>query len=139
MLAGHNMSGSVALLLSPYLSNNFRVSNVWLLCLCHLCFFSHILHLTENRVCLHYKDQPITLMYVGLFVKSHFYLILNKLEFAWQNLVKVSNIKFYEYSPIGRRLVLCAQTEGDSDNRKLIVSFCSSSNMSTNIIASSFP
>jgi len=57
-------------------------------------------------------------MYVGLFVKSNFCLILNKPEFAWQNLVKISNVKFYEYSSIGSRIVLCAQTEGDSERKQ---------------------
>jgi hypothetical protein len=57
-------------------------------------------------------------MYVGLFVKFNFCLILNKLEFAWQKLVKIPNVKFYEYSSIGSRNVLCAQTEGDSERQQ---------------------
>ena len=49
------------------------------------------------------------------FCKESFLSNLNKPDFFWQNFLKISNVKFYEYSSIGSRIVLCGQAVINSE------------------------
>jgi hypothetical protein len=56
-------------------------------------------------------------------------LILIKLEFFRQIFEKGTNIKFYQNSYSGSRVVPCGITDGRIDMSKLIVAFCNSANV----------
>jgi len=65
-------------------------------------------------------------------------LILMKLEFSGQIFKKSSNIKFHENPSSGSRVVLCGQTDGQTDVTKVIVAFRSCANAPKNPLFSYF-
>jgi len=63
-------------------------------------------------------------MYIGLRVK--YLLFLSDFKETWifsTVFRKRSNIKFHENPSIGRRVVLCVETDGQTDMAKLILAF----------------
>ena len=105
-----------------YLINGTIYGKNLLFIKCVFWFFLQLLFETFLILRINQRDFVIKRLHVKYFCQ-----ILIKLEFSRQVFEKVSNIKFYQTSFSGSRVVLCGQTDWKADGRmdvtKLIVAF----------------